>query len=89
MFRKYERTPMRCSVILVHQQTGEYEVVTHDVSSSGLFVNPLAAESEMFLQSLHIGDEVQARMETPDDHEEALPLRVARIAPDGLGLAFA
>lgn len=89
MFRKYERTPMRCSLTLVHQETGEFEVVTHDVSPSGLFVNPLAAESETFLQSLHIGDELQARMETPDDHEEALPLRVARIAPDGLGLAFA
>lgn len=89
MFRKYERTPMRCSMVLVHKQTGEFEVVTHDVSPGGLFVNPIAAEDEMLLQSLHVGDELQARVETPDEHEEALPLRVTRIAHDGLGLAFA
>ncbi len=89
MFRKHERTPMCCSMILVHQQTGEFEVVTHDVSPGGLFVNPIAADGEALLRSLHVGDELQARVETPDDHEEALPLRVTRIAHDGFGLTFA
>ncbi len=89
MFRKHERTSVQRSLMLVDQRIGEFEVVTQDVSSSGFFVNAPMGSDELLLQTFHIGDELQACLETPDDLPDALPVRVARVAREGLGLTFA
>lgn len=88
MFRKHDRKPIQCSLTLVDQRLGEFEVVTQDVSPTGFFVQAPMGSDELLLQTFHIGDELQACLETPEEIPAAMPVRVARVAPEGLGLTF-
>lgn len=88
MFRKHARTSMRCSIVLEHKEAGSIEVLTHDVSATGMFVRTPPVDGKPLAQRLRIGDVLMARLESPDNVGEPLHLQVTRLANDGVGLVF-
>jgi len=61
---------------------------TADVSSLGAFVRP-TDESDPLLSLLQPGDDVELRVSMPQEHQLAIPARVVRKLPTGVGLKFA
>jgi hypothetical protein len=61
---------------------------TADVSSLGAFVRP-TEESDPLLSLLQPGDDVELRVSMPLERQLAIPARVVRKHPTGVGLKFA
>lgn len=88
MFRQHGRTAIRCPMLLRHKRLGVFEAVTRDISSSGMFIGFQAPRDEHLISQVQLGDELEARLESPDNENETLVLRVARLAKDGVALTF-
>lgn len=89
MFRRHGRTQVRCPMLFRHQTLGDVDMVTSNISASGMFVAPLSAEqAQQLLPLLDIGDTVETEVETESAEAELLQLRIVRRSPEGLGLAF-
>lgn len=88
MFRKHGRTSMRCPMLLKHQKLGVFEATTRDISASGIFIGPNPPAHEKILAEVNIGDELVAKIESLDNQNERLHLRVTRLAKDGFALKF-
>lgn len=86
MFRKHGRTAIRCPMHLWHQQLGGLDVVTRDISASGIFIG--TQQETDALTQLRIGDLLEAQVESLDQQAERVRLLVTRLARDGCGLAF-
>lgn len=87
MFRKHGRTSIRCPMQLRHQQLGFLEVMTRDISASGIFIVQQSSEAER-LRQLRLGDTLEAQIESLDSGAERVSLRVARMDKEGFGLMF-
>ncbi len=61
---------------------------TADVSSLGAFVRP-TDEADPLLSLLQPGDDVELRVSMPLERQLAIPARVVRKLPTGVGLKFA
>jgi PilZ domain len=61
---------------------------TADVNSLGAFVRP-TDESDPLLSLLQPGDDVELRVSMPRKQQLAIPARVVRKQPTGVGLRFA
>jgi len=73
---------------LRHQQLGFLEVMTRDISASGIFIGiPQHPEAER-LRQLRLGDTLEAQIESADSVAERVSLRVARLDKEGFGLVF-
>ena len=88
MFRKHGRTSIRCPMQLKHQRLGFFEVVTRDISASGIFIGIQQHPDPELLRQLRLGDTLEAEIESVDSEMERVRLRVARLAEDGFGLMF-
>lgn len=88
MFRKHGRTAIRCAVQLRHEEVGSFEVVTRNISASGIFIGAQPPSSMEILPLLKVGDKLEAHLESIDNSAEKLNLQVTRIAADGVGLIF-
>lgn len=88
MFRRHGRTAIRCPMLLKHQKLGELDVITTNISASGVFVGVPSAEQNWLLPQLRVGDTVQTEVETEDAQAELVRLKVIRQSQEGLGLAF-
>jgi PilZ domain len=88
MFRRHGRTSIRCPMVLKHQKLGYLEVVTSNVSASGIFVGVSSPEDSDLFPMLKIGDRLETQVESANDRAERVGLRVIRQCEDGFGLAF-
>lgn len=88
MFRRHGRTVIRCQMLLRHQTLGELDVMTSNISASGIFVGMSSPEQDDRLPELKIGDTLEAEVESPDAEAELVRLRVIRQGQEGFGLAF-
>lgn len=88
MFRRHGRTVIRCPMLLKHQTLGELDVVTSNISASGIFVGVSSFAQQPALPSLQIGDTLEAEVESVDAHAESVQLRVIRQSREGYGLVF-
>lgn len=88
MFRRHGRTAIRCPMLLKHRILGELDVITTNISASGVFVGAPSPEQEQLLPQLPVGDTLQTEVETEDSRAELIQLRVIRQSQEGLGLAF-
>ena len=89
MFRQHARQHMNCNIVLMHERGGAVEVLTQDVSASGMFVRAPRPQYIDFLANLRIGDRVQARLDSLDQNTKPLSLVVTRLNREGLGLTYA
>lgn len=88
MFRRHGRTAIRCPILLKHQTLGDLDVVTSNISASGIFVGASSPGQEDLLPKLQIGDTLEAEVEGPNAEAELVRLRVIRQGKEGFGLAF-
>ena len=88
MFLKHGRTSIGCPMLLKHQQLGFLEVVTRDISASGIFIGVQQDSNADLLRQLRLGDTLVAQIESVDSDIEQVRLRVARWDKDGFGLMF-
>jgi hypothetical protein len=88
MFRKHGRTSIRCPMQLKHQQLGFLEVMTRDISASGIFIGIQQHPEMDRLRQLRLGDTLEAEIESADSALERVSLKVARLDKDGFGLMF-
>lgn len=88
MFRKHGRTSIRCPMQLRHQRLGFLEVVTKDISASGIFIGVQPQLDEEMLNQLRLGDMLEAQIESPDNESEHVRLQVARLDKNGFALMF-
>lgn len=88
MFRKHGRTSIRCPMQLKHQQLGFLEVMTRDISASGIFIGIQQHPEAERLRQLRLGDTLEAQIESIDSEAERVSLRVARLDKEGFGLVF-
>lgn len=88
MFRKHGRTSIRCPMQLKHLRLGFFEVMTRDISASGIFIGVQQHPEDALLQQLRLGDTLEAQIESVDSGAERVALRVTRLAKDGFGLIF-
>lgn len=88
MFRKHGRTSIRCPMQLKHQRLGFLDVVTRDISASGIFIGVQPQLNETVLSQLRLGDTLEAQIESPDSQAEQVRLQVARLDKDGFALMF-
>jgi len=86
MFRKHGRTLIRCPMQLKHQRLGFLEVVTKDISASGIFIGLQPQMDASVLDQLRLGDTLEAQIESPDSESEKVRLQVARLDKDGFAL---
>lgn len=88
MFRKHGRTSIRCPMQLRHQRLGSLEVVTNNISASGIFIGVQPQLDQGILSQLQLGDLLEAQIESPDSESEQVRLRVARLDKSGFALMF-
>jgi hypothetical protein len=88
MFRKHGRTQIRCPMYLKHQHFGYFEVITRDVSATGVFLGVEEQPNSHILGQLQLGDTLEALVESIGSEGEKLQLMVARWDKNGLGLRF-
>lgn len=88
MFRKHGRTSIRCPMQLRHQRLGFLEVVTKDISASGIFIGVQPQLDQAMLDQLQLGDTLEAQIESPDSEAERVRLQVARLDKSGFALMF-
>lgn len=88
MFRRHGRTAIRCPMLLKHQILGELDVVTSNISASGIFVSLSSPDDTEVLPHLHIGDTLETEVESADAEAELVHLRVIRQSREGFGLIF-
>ena len=88
MFRKHGRTSIRCPMQLRHQRLGSLEVVTKDISASGIFIGVQPQLDQSMLSELRLGDMLEAQIESPDSESERVRLQVARLDKSGFALMF-
>ncbi len=88
MFRKHGRTSIRCPMQLRHQRLGALEVVTNNISASGIFIGVQPQLDQGMLSQLRLGDLLEAQIESPDSESEKVRLRVARLDKNGFALMF-
>lgn len=89
MFRRHGRTAIRCPMLLKHQTLGDLDVVTNNISASGVFVAPPSRDQQQSLPPLQIGDTVETEVESEGaDEPDLVLLKVVRQTSDGFGLAF-
>lgn len=88
MFRKHGRTSIRCPMQLRHQRLGFLEVVTKDISASGIFIGVQPQLDQAMLSELRLGDTLEAQIESPDSESEHVRLQVARLDKSGFALMF-
>lgn len=89
MFRRHGRTAIRCPMLLKHQTLGELDVVTSNISASGVFVAPPSPDRWQTLPPLKIGDTLETEVESEGAAQpELVQLKVIRQSSEGFGLAF-
>ena len=88
MFRRHGRTAIRCPMLLKHQTLGDLDVITSNISASGVFVGALSPDYDDLLPMLKIGDTLENEVESEDAEAELVQLRVIRQNDDGYGLEF-
>ncbi len=88
MFRRHGRTSIRCPMQLRHQRLGFFEVVTKDISASGIFIGVQPELDQAMLSQLRLGDMVEAQIESVDNEAERVRLQVARLDKNGFALMF-
>lgn len=88
MFRKHGRMSIRCPMQLKHQRLGSLDVVTKDISASGIFIDLQSQTDSALLSQLRLGDTLEAHIESPDSETEKVRLQVARLGKDGFALMF-
>ncbi|MCR6652500.1 MAG: PilZ domain-containing protein [Cellvibrionaceae bacterium] len=88
MFRKHGRTSIRCPMLLRHQRLGALDVVTKNISASGIFIGVQPPLDEEVLGELRLGDMLEAQIESPDSESERVRLQVARLEKNGFALMF-
>lgn len=88
MFRKHGRTSIRCPMLLRHQRLGALDVVTKNISASGIFIGVQPPLDEEVLGELRLGDMLEAHIESPDSESERVRLQVARLEKNGFALMF-
>lgn len=89
MFRRHGRTAIRCPMLLRHRTLGDLDVVTNNISASGVFVAPPASQSSQSLPPLKIGDTLETEVENEGAAQaELVQLKVVRQSSEGFGLAF-
>jgi len=89
MFRKRGRTALRCAIQMTHEQIGNFQVVTRNVSATGMFIDLESPDNKELLDVLSVGDVLQADVESLYEQSEKLEMRIMRRAKDGIGLSFA
>lgn len=80
--RHGNRTPMRCRIRIWHDSFGEVDVLTRDVSDSGVFL--LIQDTEQ----LPIGAIVKGQIQGMPMEAPVLDMEVMRLAPEGVGLRY-
>lgn len=89
MFRRHGRTAIHCPMVLKHPTLGELDVVTSNISASGIFVAASQFDSDAAaLLPLRIGDLLETEVESVDAEAERIQLKVIRQSTEGFGLAF-
>jgi hypothetical protein len=88
MFRKHGRTSIRCPMQLRHQRLGALDVVTKNISASGIFIGAPPPMDQDVLSKLRLGDMLEAQIESPDSDSERVRLQVARLDKSGFALMF-
>lgn len=81
-YRKHGRTLVNYSVKLTHDQWGEIEAQTRDISESGVFVCCASLP-----KTVSVGDAFHAKLW--EDNPQSSVLTVVRLAADGVGLEYA
>lgn len=88
MFRKHGRTSIHCPMQLRHQRLGSLDVVTKNISASGIFIGVQPQLDEAILSQLRLGDLLEAQIESPDSESERVRLQIARLDKSGFALMF-
>jgi len=80
--RHGNRTPMRCRIKIWHDSFGDMDVITRDVSDTGVFL--LIQDNEQ----LPIGAIVKGQIQGMPMEAPILDMEVMRLAPEGMGLRY-
>ncbi len=80
--RHGNRTPMRCRIRIWHDSFGDMDVITRDVSDTGVFL--LIQDTEQ----LPIGAIVKGQIQGMPMEAPILDMEVMRLAPEGMGLRY-
>jgi len=80
--RHGNRTPMRCRIKIWHDSFGDMDVITRDVSDTGVFL--LVQDNEQ----LPIGAIVKGQIQGMPMEAPILDMEVMRLAPEGMGLRY-
>ena len=88
MFRKHGRTSIHCPMQLRYQRLGSLDVVTKNISASGIFIGVQPQLDAAMLSQLRLGDLLEAQIESPDSESERVRLQIARLDKSGFALMF-
>jgi len=80
--RHGNRTPMRCRIKIWHDSFGDMDVITRDVSDTGVFL--LIQDNDQ----LPIGAIVKGQIQGMPMEAPILDMEVMRLAPEGMGLRY-
>ncbi|BFM21900.1 PilZ domain-containing protein [Gilvimarinus japonicus] len=80
--REHLRTPITCSIKIVHAELGEMLVKTRDLSDGGVFV---LLDPE---QAPPIGSRVTGQVQGLMEEAPIVAMEVVRAEPEGIGLRF-
>lgn len=80
--RQHIRTPLKCTLVIIHPDLDDFIAITTDLSDTGVFIKHPS------LARLAVGDVVHGQVQEMPTETPLLMMEVMRVTPEGAGLRF-